>query len=145
IVESVRIVHARIILHQPLRDLKEPFRHAAACGHLEIAQFLISGGAQIISSGDSPAQHLSLLNLVSRGGHLRTVQWLVENDVDVEEASYGNETGLIAAAANGRSYVVKYLIALGANTKKKTWTGIGVRSGVAFTRNLLLLQYLVEQ
>ncbi|KAF1325095.1 Tkl protein kinase, partial [Globisporangium splendens] len=120
---------------------------AVACkfGHLEIAQFLVSRGAQIISSGDSPARHLSLLNLASRGGHLRTVQWLVENDVDVEESSYGNETALIAAAANGHFSVVKYLIAAGANPKKKTWAGMGVRSGAAFAGNLLLLQYLVEQ
>jgi len=82
---------------------------AAFFGHLEVAQFLASQGADINAAATNGSGYNSMTAAVT-GGHTEIVRWLLEGGADPNYRYGPGFTPLLAAAANGHLEIVKMLL-----------------------------------
>jgi ankyrin repeat protein len=114
-------------------DKNNALRCAAAYGHVEMVQCLVSQGADVISL-DNYA-----LRCAAENGHLKVVQYLVSQGADVP--SHHNYA-VQRAVYNGHLEVVQYLVSQGADVSAdNNWA---VKWAVK-CKNRKMVQYLVSQ
>ena len=100
---------------------KIPLQYACENGHLQIAQYLISKGANI-NIKDRREDHV--IHYASKGGHLPVVQYLIEKEnVDINNKATNGASLLHCACRRGKLHIVKYLISQGANINEKDEDG----------------------
>jgi ankyrin repeat protein len=93
-------------------DSLPPLANAAAKGWMRAAAFLLDQGASV----ETPGGGSSPLIVAARAGHKRMVELLLDRGARLEPGSkYAAETALGTACSNGRTEVIKVLLARGAN------------------------------
>ena len=98
------------------------FALAAVFGHLEVAEYLFSKGADINAAATNGTGYNALTGAVA-SGHTAIVSWLLANGAD-PNYRYGNGySPLLTAAANGHLGIVSILLASGADLQVKTNDG----------------------
>ncbi|XP_028812330.1 ankyrin repeat and death domain-containing protein 1A isoform X3 [Denticeps clupeoides] len=85
---------------------------AAWFGHLKILQILVACGAKLNCENKNG---LSLLHCAAQRGHIRVLEFIVEDleDVQLDRADKSGKTALHLAAEHGQLEVVEFLIGLG--------------------------------
>ena len=97
---------------------------ALACffGHLEIARYLATKGADIHAPASNGTGYNALTAAVA-AGRTETVQWLLEQGLDPNYHYGPGYTPLLTAAANGHVEILKLLLAQGADPQATTNDG----------------------
>lgn len=114
-----------------------PFYRACAMNELEIAEFLLSKGADINALDN---KSWSPLTAASMNGHLRIVQFLLSNGADIE-VDPGN-TPLLWACTFGNLDVVKYLVSKGADLSVRNREGETIVMAAARCNKVEVAEYL---
>eukprot|EP00640_Fibrocapsa_japonica_P003992 CAMPEP_0113948310 /NCGR_PEP_ID=MMETSP1339-20121228/69712_1 /TAXON_ID=94617 /ORGANISM="Fibrocapsa japonica" /LENGTH=217 /DNA_ID=CAMNT_0000955323 /DNA_START=371 /DNA_END=1021 /DNA_ORIENTATION=+ /assembly_acc=CAM_ASM_000762 len=93
-------------------DGLRPLAAAARGGHLDIVEFLVGQGVDLMASDkDSTTALMEAAN----NGHLEVVRFILDRGADVDQASSKTEvTALWLAAGEGHTEVVHYLLENGA-------------------------------
>ncbi|XP_068245458.1 protein fem-1 homolog A-like [Palaemon carinicauda] len=91
-------------------------------GHIDIADYLISKGAEVNTTTNSKCTPLLAATSQRR---LDLVKLLVQKGADVEISDYHGLTCLIAASSSGNEDLVKYLVDVGANVNRRRIDGKG--------------------
>jgi ankyrin repeat protein len=97
-----------------------PLMAASLNGHKEVADLLISSGANIqarIRNGETA------LFKASKGGHSDIVEILLDNGADISERDIADSTPLIHAAKAGHDAVVRLLVDRGSGINEKNRDG----------------------
>ena len=118
LVERLLIKHPQQV-HHLVGILGTPLHAAAHGGHIEVAQFLSSHGADINSRS---THHVTPLHFASMMGHLTFVKWLLNHNADVNSLDARGHIPLHYSAGNGRLDVCRILLEHGAvaNTRGNT-------------------------
>lgn len=100
------------------RFFMDTMRLAAASGHQEVVEILLSHGADINIRAGTAAQ--TPLQAASAGGHLALVKYLLTAgaDFNTPPSMNGGRTALQSAAEFGSETIVEVLIAEGANVNE---------------------------
>jgi len=88
------------------------------------------------------------LVLAAENGHLKIVQYLINQGADkegIEDNYEKKETPLMSAAKNGHLTIVQYLVEYGANKEAEDNMGNTPLMYAVFNENLETIKYLVEQ
>jgi ankyrin repeat protein/Flp pilus assembly protein TadD len=93
--------------------------YASAAGRLDAIAVLVRAGASV-----NWESRMTPLHWASHGGHVRAVEFLVENGARLEAASESGLTALTTAASRGHAPAVRTLIRLGADTEAKGTSGM---------------------
>ena len=101
---------------------KTPLHLACLEGHHNIAEYLISKGANI-NAKDTIGDYA--IHYASKGGHLPIVQYFIEQqNVDIDIKGSNEMTPLHLACLRGHLQIVQYLISKGANIEAKDQFGV---------------------
>jgi len=145
ITEVEKLIASGVPLNVENNHRQTPLTLAASAGRLEIVKRLLATperratALQATNSGDTA------LNYAVSKGHLPIVQYLIEQNVSVNENAANGITALMAAAANGHLHIIKYLIKQGADLMKKTPVGDTAPIWAARNGYFPIVKYLVEQ
>jgi hypothetical protein len=88
----------------------------------------------------------TLLHTMAKMGHNYIIQWLLDNDANLENRDHGGYTPFMIACKNGRLNVVKLLLHYGASYKKRTF--LTKQSGydlAKYHNHEEIIQYFEEQ
>ncbi|CAG5088633.1 Similar to RF_0381: Putative ankyrin repeat protein RF_0381 (Rickettsia felis (strain ATCC VR-1525 / URRWXCal2)) [Cotesia congregata] len=96
---------------RPLWDLP-PFLMAAHCGHFEIIKYLIQQGFDVNKT--DPDYGTSLLHHAAASPNTELVEFLLDNNAEIDAKSVKGETPLVYAILHGRISTAKLLLARGA-------------------------------
>ena len=97
---------------------KTPLHYACENGHLQIAEYLISKGANIYAKDD---RDNTPIHYASESGLLPIVQYLIEKlKVDIDKKGWNSQTPLHYACWNGHLPIVEYLVSKGANIELRS-------------------------
>ena len=115
-----RHLNAGVDANTKFEDDKTLLHEAASDGHKEIAELLISNGADVnakIERGVSPSPFTgdSPLHGAAQNGHKEIAELLISNGADVNAKIERGDSPLHDAAQNGHKEIVELLIAKGAN------------------------------
>ena len=117
--------------------------YALEYGHIQIAQFLISKGANLnikAKYGDI-AIHFAIT-----GRLLPMVQYLIEKkNIDKDQPGQVKQTPLIYACSSGKLQIAEYLISIGANLNAKDINGCTPFHAAAFGGLLPIVKKFVEE
>jgi len=86
---------------------------AGRTGGVEFMSYLVQEGADLNTSSRN-AFHATPLCTAAASGHLKTVQWLIENGADPNQVA-ASQTALKEAVDNDEQNIVRYLLENGAN------------------------------
>jgi uncharacterized protein len=98
------------------------FALAAFFGQREVAEYLLSRGADVNAASRNAAGYTALTGAVT-SGHKDIVAWLLSNGANVHHRYGPGYTPLHAAAANGHPEVVRMLIESGGDPTAKASDG----------------------
>ncbi len=87
---------------------------ASVFGHLEIARYLASHGADVNAPATNGSGYNSLTGAVA-SGHTEIVKWLLENGANPNYRYGAGYSPLLTAAANGHLEILKLLLSHGAD------------------------------
>ena len=108
---------------------------AALIGNEDIVDMLIAKGANqadLQSITTNKEKMIGELMCAAECGHLETVEYLIENNVDMDAKNDDGSTALIYAAANGQSEIVDILIRTGASLDEEDAYG---RTALAWAKH----------
>jgi len=101
-------------------DIDPEILEALKTGQLSVIKAYIDKGIDINQQyGD---KRYTLLNYAIKGGHLLVVQFLIKQKADITLESNG-KTPIMYSAKYGRLEIAKYLVAQGADPKKRNSKG----------------------
>lgn len=118
-----------------------PLWAAAAAGHLEVCQLLISVGVEVNQTTNTNS---TPLRGACYDGHLEIVKFLVENGADIEIANRHGHTALMIASYREKANVVRYLLSVGAQINRTSVKGNTVLHDAAEAGNLEILKMLID-
>jgi ankyrin repeat protein len=98
-----------------------PLHASVLGGHLEVAQFLASRGADVEARS---ADKWTPLHLASQEGHTDIGKWLLDNPVDVDPRHAKGWTPLHMATFNGRLELAQILLEYGAEANTQDHEGL---------------------
>ena len=120
-----------------------PLKYACEYGHLSIAQYLLSKGANIKIKD---LNGNSLIHFASKGGLLSIVQYLIEKqNVDKDIKGFIDRTPLHYGCLGGHIPIVEYLISKGANIETKDDDGTSLIHFASMGGILSVVQNLIEK
>ena len=97
---------------------RTPLHEAAYNGHKEIAELLISNGADV-NAKDKDSWIPMHMAAIYSGGHKQIIELMIAEGVDVNAKGRGGATALQGAASRGHIKIVEFLIGKGANVNTK--------------------------
>ncbi|KAK9752173.1 Ankyrin repeats (3 copies) [Popillia japonica] len=118
-----------------------PLWCAAAAGHLDIVQLLLSHGAKVNSTTRTNS---TPLRAACFDGHLEIVKYLVMHGADIEVANRHGHTCLMIACYKGHIRIAKYLLSLNASVNRKSVKGNTALHDCAESGSLEILKLLIE-
>jgi ankyrin repeat protein len=95
---------------------------AAVFGHLDIARYLASHGADLNALATNGSGYNALTGAVA-SGHTDIVKWLLENSANANYRYGAGYSPLLTAAANGHLEILKLLLSHGADPHATTNDG----------------------
>ena len=95
-----------------IRGGTTPLYIAAQCGHLEVAKYLVTAGAEVNAANENG---FTPLHIAAYFGHPEVAKYLVADGADVNAADKHGAPPLYVAAENGYLEVAKYLVSAGAD------------------------------
>ncbi|VEL08877.1 unnamed protein product [Protopolystoma xenopodis] len=87
---------------------RTPLMKAARAGHLEVAQLFVERGVPINQA--TVQNDANVLSLACNGGHVKVVEYLIQNGADPQYLLRDGCTMLIEAARSGNSNVLRLLL-----------------------------------
>ena len=114
---------------------------ASSRGHHLVIQTLLNNHSLDINVINHEGQNL--LHLAARGGHARTLRFLLENGIHYYEARWGDP--LYLAAINGHQPAVRLLSDHGKAINNAQGTNHGLLAHVARNGETAMIRYLVEE
>ena len=123
---------------------KTPLQYACLNGHLSIAEYLISKGANVKAKDEYKD---FVIHYACMGGLLPIVQYLIEKQnvaVDIKNGSH-DMTPLHYACSFGHLKIAEYLISKGADVYAKNFSGNSVIHYACKSGLLPIVQYLIEE
>ncbi|XP_059474055.1 uncharacterized protein LOC132195835 [Neocloeon triangulifer] len=116
---------------------------AAAKGHIAVAEFLLSQGADVNTRDDD---NESPLTLAASFSSAEMCQFLVENGADLSAVNEDGNDSLHLACLNGKLDNVKYLLGLnGFSVEKKNWKGRTALHLAAAKGHIAVAEFLLSQ
>jgi len=95
---------------------------ASAFGHLGVAQYLFSHGADVNAAASNGSGYTALTGAVT-GGYRDIAAWLLEKSADANHRYGPGYSPLLAASANGHLEIVRLLLDHGADPAASTHDG----------------------
>jgi ankyrin repeat protein len=143
-VESVKSILKKNpgLLDKEVNSLLKPLHYAAYLGKKEIAQYLISKGANI---DEEIGGHSTPLNFAVRYGNLSTAAVLIENGADIFSKTPQGTSYLHFAILSGKKEMVGFLIDKGLDVnvvKKGNMTPLHI---AAVSGNKEIVEFLVQR
>lgn len=119
-----------------------PILQAAQSGFLEIVQFLIANGANVMEvDGDSSAE-VEVVIYAIFGGHTHIIEYLLNKGIDVNSTDKKGVSFLMHAAYAGNANIFNYLLKKRASIKGKTAENQDISMYAAYGGNLNIIRYL---
>ncbi|UYV72886.1 hypothetical protein LAZ67_10001072, partial [Cordylochernes scorpioides] len=118
-----------------------PLWAAAAEGHLNIVQLLVSHGANINAT---TSEHSTPLRAACYDGYLDIVRYLVENHADIYSGADEDHTCFMEACYNGHTRIVQFLLNSGFDINTKDITGETGLHSCAYSGNLAIMKMLLK-
>ncbi|MFC4426056.1 ankyrin repeat domain-containing protein [Deinococcus navajonensis] len=110
------------LVHAFSPDGFSPLGLAAFFGHDEVAELLLSHGADV-NAVSRNAMAVQPLHSAAAGDHARLAQALVRAGAQVNAAQHGGFTPLMSAAQNGNTALVGFFLSVGADPSARTAEG----------------------
>jgi len=136
--------NADVNINDEYYDGWTPLHWVAYVGNVEVAQLLVSSGANVDAKDDHGC---TPLHLATEHERLGIVQLLVSCGADVNAKNQNRKTPLhCAAERNSNVEVLQYLVSQGADINTKNWRGkTPLLVAAECNSNVEVLQYLVSQ